>query len=417
MPPTSFRRRSWRPTAISAASAAKPRPSSSPGCVRSWPRTWPTCCVATSARRAATCARARNPRRHRPVLGPARPRPGGAAVVAEPAGRAPRTGRPAGRRPGSASRRLPRGARAAPPRRADVSRSRPPHGTQPGQRRETLDARPGPAAAGHGRRDVNPTADRTERPGGRRPAPDPRGPGIPRGAGGRPAAGSRRVHGAASPTSRRSLAAYLDALDMVHGAGPLLPRPPARPAAGVRRPSSPRRFSHRPRDRPRRHGRRLRGGAAVAGPARRPQGAAVRGGTGRPPAAALQERGPGGGATAPHQHRAGLRRRLRARRPLLRHAAHRGPEPRRPDLRAAIASAEDETQHDRPRPRPSADGAGKSRRPRRPPSRPPSRRRRPSCRRSPPAARPSFTVPPRPWRPRRPTPWNTPTSSASSTAT
>ena len=43
--------------------------------------------------------------------------------------------------------------------------------------------------------------------------------------------------------------------------------------------------------------------------------------------AALPERGAGRGRAAPHEHRAGLRRRLRARRPLLRHAVHRRARP------------------------------------------------------------------------------------------
>ena len=47
--------------------------------------------------------------------------------------------------------------------------------------------------------------------------------------------------------------------------------------------------------------------------------------------AALPERGAGGGGPAPHEHRAGLRGRQRARRPLLRHAVHRRPHPGRPD--------------------------------------------------------------------------------------
>ena len=58
-----------------------------------------------------------------------------------------------------------------------------------------------------------------------------------------------------------------------------------------------------------------------------PQGPAVRGGPGPAAAPAVQDRGPGRGPAAPHQHRAGLLRRLRARRPLLRHAVHRGPDP------------------------------------------------------------------------------------------
>ena len=44
--------------------------------------------------------------------------------------------------------------------------------------------------------------------------------------------------------------------------------------------------------------------------------------------AALPERGPGRGEPAPPAHRAGVRGRLRARRALLRHAVHRGPDPR-----------------------------------------------------------------------------------------
>ena len=55
------------------------------------------------------------------------------------------------------------------------------------------------------------------------------------------------------------------------------------------------------------------------------------------PAAAVPDRGPGGRPAAPHQHRAGLRGRLRAGRALLRHAVHRGPDPGRPDPRPAPA--------------------------------------------------------------------------------
>ena len=49
----------------------------------------------------------------------------------------------------------------------------------------------------------------------------------------------------------------------------------------------------------------------------------------RPDQAALRARGQGGGAAAPHQHRAGLRRRRARRAALLRHAVHPGPRPRR----------------------------------------------------------------------------------------
>ena len=54
----------------------------------------------------------------------------------------------------------------------------------------------------------------------------------------------------------------------------------------------------------------------------------------RPAAApAVPGRGPGRRLPAPHAHRAGLRRRLRAGRALLRHAVHRGPHPGRPSSR------------------------------------------------------------------------------------
>ena len=53
---------------------------------------------------------------------------------------------------------------------------------------------------------------------------------------------------------------------------------------------------------------------------------------------ALPPRGPGGGAAAPHQHRAGLRRRRARRRPLLRHAVHPRPGPRPGPRRARAGS-------------------------------------------------------------------------------
>ena len=102
------------------------------------------------------------------------------------------------------------------------------------------------------------------------------------------------------------------------------------------------------RGRPRRHGRRLRGRADLARPAGGAEGAAVRRGARPAAAAALPERGAGGGAPAPREHRAGLRRRLRARRPLLRHAVHRGPDPRRADRGAAPARDEQAPAHARP---------------------------------------------------------------------
>ena len=90
-----------------------------------------------------------------------------------------------------------------------------------------------------------------------------------------------------------------------------------------------------------------------------------------PAAAAVPERGPGGGPAAPPAHRPGVRGRLRARRPLLRHAVHRRPDAGRPDRAAAGGR------------RHPAGG----RRPTRPPARPPTtgpRRRRPTA--APPAA-------------------------------
>ena len=104
-------------------------------------------------------------------------------------------------------------------------------------------------------------------------------------------------------------------------------RSPLRPG---RRASAAGRLPHPPRGRPRRHGRRLRGRAGLARPARRPQGAAAAAAARTPSTKQpLRARGEGGGEAAPHQHRAGLRRR-RARRPaLLRHAVHPGPGPGR----------------------------------------------------------------------------------------
>ncbi len=78
------------------------------------------------------------------------------------------------------------------------------------------------------------------------------------------------------------------------------------------------RLPHPPPGRPRRHGGRLRGRTSLAAPTGRVEGASVRLGA-RPPAVApVPDRGPGRGATPPHQHRARVLGRLRARRALLR---------------------------------------------------------------------------------------------------
>ena len=102
-------------------------------------------------------------------------------------------------------------------------------------------------------------------------------------------------------------------------------------AAGHRR---ARRLPPPARGGPRRDGRRLRGRADLAAAAGRAEGPAVRRGHRPPPPPAVQERGAGGRARAAREDRAGARGRLRARRPLLRDAVHRGAEPRRADRRA-----------------------------------------------------------------------------------
>ena len=88
-----------------------------------------------------------------------------------------------------------------------------------------------------------------------------------------------------------------------------------------------RRLPDPPRDRPGRHGRRLRGRADLAGPPRGAEGpAAAQLSSDRMVQAALPPRGAGRGPAAPHQHRAGLRGRRAGRGcPLLRDAVHPGP--------------------------------------------------------------------------------------------
>ena len=103
------------------------------------------------------------------------------------------------------------------------------------------------------------------------------------------------------------------------------------------------RLPHPPRGRPRRHGRRLRGRAGVARPARGAEGPARCGAVRRQAGAALPARGAGRGAAAPHQHRAGLRRGPGRRASLLRHAVHpRHGARRRPGGAAAIATGRGE---------------------------------------------------------------------------
>ena len=80
-------------------------------------------------------------------------------------------------------------------------------------------------------------------------------------------------------------------------------------AAAARRAASQadRRLPDRPRDRPGRDGGRLRGRADLAGPPRGAEGPARAGGRRPEGPGAVPPRGPGRGAAAPHQHRAGLR--------------------------------------------------------------------------------------------------------------
>ena len=198
-------------------------------------------------------------------------------------------------------------------------------------------------------------------------------------------------------------------------------RPPIDPTPT--RPTA-RRLPRHPRARPRRHGRRLRGRAALAGPSRGPEGPAVRRrhrpATDRP----VPRRGPGGLAPEPPAYRPGLLGRLPARRPLLRHAAHRRADPRRVGSTSSAARGRDRRPLPTPREPGSASTASISTRTRSPASAvagageappaigPPSstsaRHRRPR--------RPSSGRPPG-WAARPPRPSSTPTSRACSTAT
>ena len=96
---------------------------------------------------------------------------------------------------------------------------------------------------------------------------------------------------------------------------------------------------HPARGRPGWHGGGLRGRAGIAGPARGAEG------DGRPPPERphaprpVRPRGQGRRAAAPHEHRAGVRRRRGGGRSLLRHAVHPGPGARcRPERVEAAGS-------------------------------------------------------------------------------
>ena len=95
--------------------------------------------------------------------------------------------------------------------------------------------------------------------------------------------------------------------------------------------------------------------ADLARSPRRAQGAAVRGRARIAADCPLQERGPGRRAVAPSEHRAGVRRGLRAGRALLRDAVHRRPAAGPRDRRSAADAARlRRSSSARPPPRPRA---------------------------------------------------------------
>ena len=307
-------------------SAAPPSRSSSSGCARSWPARWPTRSAATSAPRPATSG-------WRSASSPtwtSRPRASGLVPVdphSSPSQQAARGEQASARRrrPGPAAGGLPGGDRPAAPGGADVPAGGRADGPERGQRREAVAPRADPPAARVREAAVTSGPDD--------PADDPRVLEAAREyladleAGRAPTAGRTWP----PPGLADALAECLDGLDLAHAAGRAM-RPTTADGAGPPGRAAGR-LPHRPRGRPRRHGRRLRGGATLPRPAGGAEGAAVRRGAGPAAAPAVPDRGPGRGPAAPHQHRAGVRGRLRARRPLLRHAAHRRPAARRGDPR------------------------------------------------------------------------------------
>ena len=177
---------------------------------------------------------------------------------------------------------------------------------------------PGPGATqGDPRRHARrPRRDGTMSDHDVRPRPArPAGRGVPRPVPPRRAPGALRVH---RPPSRAGRADPR-AVPGPGGAGAGRPgrrrrdrglRPDRGPSHASRAAG---RLPHPPRDRPRRHGRRLRGRAGVARPPRGAEGPAARRPDRPDPPGAVPPRGPGRGRAAPHQHRAGLRRRRGAR--------------------------------------------------------------------------------------------------------
>ena len=129
------------------------------------------------------------------------------------------------------------------------------------------------------------------------------------------------------PEDAPHLRVYLSGLQLFHAAAVDASRSPAcRCSSGkLSAGADDRRLPPGARDRPRRHGRRLRSGADLAAAARRAQDSAVHGRPRRQADQPLQERGPGRRPDQASEHRARVRRRRAERRPLLRDAARRGP--------------------------------------------------------------------------------------------
>ena len=110
----------------------------------------------------------------------------------------------------------------------------------------------------------------------------------------------------------------------------------ARAFAGRDSPGAPRRLPHSRRDRPRRHGHRLRGIPGIARSARGREGPAPAVAVGSAATAAFPTRGANRRAIAPHQYRSRVRRGRARRVSLYRHATHRR---RGPGRRARQAAA------------------------------------------------------------------------------
>ncbi len=111
-------------------------------------------------------------------------------------------------------------------------------------------------------------------------------------------------------------------------------------------PGPTRRLPHRPRTRPRRHGCCVRGRTDLARPARRAQDPRAARAARHHPARAVRPRGAGRGEAAPHQHRAGVRRRRAGRAAVLRDAAHPRAWPQR--ARPAVAQVAQQRQRRSP---------------------------------------------------------------------